>query len=69
MSTLLSGGTCAWHIIVLDVFYKIEDYCRCIDISALIKDFMYKNRFGATNIFVLIARQIYHITHDVDSTW
>jgi len=31
-------------------------------ISALIKTFMYKNRFGATDMFVLKARQIYHVT-------
>ena len=47
---------------VLGVFYKIAFYFRCIDISELIKTFMYKNRFGATVMFVLIARQIYHMT-------
>ena len=43
-------------------FIKLQFFCRRKDISALIKTCMYKNRFGATDMFVLIARQIYHVT-------
>jgi len=47
------------RITVLGVFYKIAVYCRCIDnISVFINAFMFKNRFRATNMFILIARLI-----------
>ena len=51
-----------YHSTVLGIFYKIAVFRRCIDISALIKSFIYKNRFGATDMFVLIARQILQVT-------
>ena len=35
---------------MLGVFYKIAVYCRCLDISALIKAFMYKNRFFISDV-------------------
>jgi len=50
-----SSGIYAWRNTVLVVYHKIAFYCKCIDISALIKNCMNRNWFGATSMFVSIV--------------